>query len=161
MTVRLFFAAFALLLLAGGGFFVAGAGGDADDTVTGQTKFYQYANGAGAGGYDLVAYFDESQARPGERAFETKYAGEVWRFASMENREKFLQNPRAYLPQYGGHCAYGLSQGYLVRGDPKAWSVIGEKLYLNYNKSVRNNWLANAQGFITQATPHWQRLNNK
>lgn len=149
----------ALVLLAGGAYFASSADSDADGAVVGKTKFFQYRNGAAAGGYDVVAYFDDAEAVAGEQVYEASYAGQLWHFKSMENREKFLAAPKKYIPQYGGHCAYGVAQGYLVRGDPEAWTVRDGKLYLNYSKSVRNSWLADAAGFILRSEKNWPGLN--
>lgn len=132
---------------------------DGEDTTAGsQIKFYAYPDGAGAGGYDVVSYFSAA-AQKGNVAHRAEWGGEVWHFVSAENRDKFLQNPQRYIPQYGGHCAYGVAQGYLVRGDPQAWSVRDDKLYLNYSANIRVAWLAAADDFITTATSQWSQLN--
>ena len=145
-----------VLLLVGGAWLAAVV--DSNDSIDAPIKFYQYQNGAAAGGYDVVVYVEEARAQKGERTIEARYAGQLWLFASAENRDKFLQTPRRYIPQYGGHCAFGVAQGYLVRGDPLAWTVRDGKLYLNYNKSVRGNWLAGAEGFIVRSEKNWPEL---
>ena len=135
------------------------SGGETDTAAGSRIKFYGYPSGAGAGGYDVVAYFSEAKAQKGSAAHRAEWGGETWHFASPENRDEFLRNPAQYIPQYGGHCAYGVAQGYLVRGDPQAWSVRGDKLYLNYNSSIRVAWLAAAEQFIADAVPSWKKLN--
>lgn len=128
--------------------------------ATRKIKFFKTKDGAGAGGYDVVSYFNEARAAPGKAEYETEWGGAVWRFSTPENRELFRANPAAYIPQYGGHCAYGASQNYLVRGDPKAWSVRKGKLYLNYNANIRTAWLASADDFVRDADANWAQLNN-
>ncbi len=139
--------------------FVLLASGTGSVVFAAKIKFYEYANGAAVGGYDVVAYFDSAEAVPGEKVYAANYAEQLWLFKSMENREKFLAEPERYFPQYGGHCAYGLASGYLVRGDPEAWTVHSGKLYLNYSKGVRKNWLVDVDGFIVRSEKNWLELN--
>lgn len=139
---------------------ISAMSGAGEDTAAGKAiKFYEYAGGIGAGGYDVVAYFSESAAQKGSAAHRAEWGGEEWHFVSSENREKFLRDPLRYIPQYGGHCAYGVANGYLVRGDPLAWSVREGRLYLNYSANIRLAWTADADGFIAAAAPNWKELN--
>ncbi len=84
-------------------------------------------------GYDTVAYFTQGKPVKGSTEFRTTYNGAEWRFASAANLAKFRANPGRYAPQYGGYCAWAVSQGYTASGDPTVWKVVGGKLYLNYN----------------------------
>lgn len=149
----------ASLLLSILGVFVVNALSDLDEKTSAQIKFYSYANGIGAGGYDVVAYFTANQAIRGTDRYEVNFAGMRWHFSSEENRDEFITEPGRYLPQYGGHCAYGVAQAYLVRGDPQAWSTRDGKLYFNYNKNIRNAWLADADNFIRHSENNWPQLN--
>lgn len=123
-----------------------------------KTKFYEYGNGLGAGGYDIVAYFTENRAVRGSEEFQAEFGGQTWRFTSAENRDLFLADPARRLPQYGGHCAYGVAGGYLVRGDPEAWTIWDDQLYFNYNKRIRSAWLAALEDFIARAAVAWPGL---
>ena len=49
----------------------------------------------------------------------------------------FAANPEKYAPQYGGYCAKGIADNRLVTIDPKAWTIVDDKLYLNYSRSVK------------------------
>lgn len=123
-------------------------------------KFYAAQEGAPAAeGYDVVAYFSESRAVKGLPEYETEWGGIVWRFSTPENRAAFLETPAKYVPQYGGHCAFGAAGNYLVRGDPLAWTVREDKLYLNYNYNIRTAWLADAAALIQKADANWPKLN--
>ena len=123
-----------------------------------KTKFYEYGNGLGAGGYDIVAYFSESRAVKGSEEFEAEFGGQTWRFTSAENRDLFIADPAGHLPQYGGHCAYGVASGYLVRGDPEAWTIWEDQLYFNYSKRIRSAWLAAVEDFIVRSAASWPGL---
>ena len=102
-------------------------------------------------GYDTVAYFTQAKAVPGSDAFATDWMGAKWKFASQQHLELFKASPARYAPQYGGYCAYGTAQGYLVKVDPEQWSVIDGKLYLNYDAKVQSMWKKDTPRFIEQA----------
>lgn len=159
--IRFWFAP--VLLLVGG--IVLAAVVDGDDGVDLPFKFHDYKNrGFGAGGYDVVAYFDKSEAVPGKQGIEAEFGGARWLFDTIANRDKFMETPRRYIPQYGGHCAWAASRqnGYQAPGDPEAWTVRDGKLYLNYNENIRRGWLAdiNDRGdeVIVRGDDNWRRF---
>lgn len=112
-------------------------------------------------GYDPVAYFTEKRALRGKDAFMLKWRGAIWAFVSAENLMAFEMNPSAYAPQYGGYCAYGVSQGQATPGDPEAWSLFEGRLYLNSNSATRDLWETDRPGFIAQAEVNWPRLSGR
>ncbi len=112
----------------------------------------------GAGGYDTVSYFESDQPVKGSASYIAKYNGATWRFANPENLARFEEDPERYAPIYGGYCAWAVSQGYLAKGDPEHWTIRDGRLYLNYNKSVHNQWLEDSEGFIIQADAQWPRV---
>lgn len=116
--------------------------------------------GVGAGGYDVVSYFD-GEARAGDAALTAEHDGVTYRFSSAANRERFLADPKRHLPQYGGYCAYAVSQGYTAKIDPEAWSVVDGKLYLNYSKRVRSTWEKDIAGHIRSANENWPSVLTK
>jgi hypothetical protein len=73
----------------------------------------------------------------------------------------FKANPEKYAPQYGGYCAYGVTQGYLVKVDPEQFSVIDGKLYLNYDADVQAKWKKDTAGYITSANAKFPALLKK
>ncbi|MGB3627617.1 MAG: YHS domain-containing (seleno)protein, partial [Henriciella sp.] len=91
-------------------------------------------------GHDPVAYFTEGKPVKGSKKFSTTYQGAEFRFASAENLASFEANPEKYAPQYGGYCAWAVSQGYTAKGDADHWKIVDDKLYLNYNKKVQEDW---------------------
>jgi len=109
-------------------------------------------------GYDPVAYFTDGKAVEGSKDFEYEWMDARWRFASAAHREAFVKSPETYAPQYGGYCAYGVSDGHAVKIDPEAWKIVDGKLYLNYNKKVQQLWLADIPGFIKKADQNWPKL---
>ena len=119
------------------------------------------ANGAAIGGYDPVAYFTEKKPVKGSPQFSFAWKGAVWHFASAANRDTFKADPAKYAPQYGGYCAFGASQGYAVKTEPDAWTIVDGKLYLNYNTTVRTKWSENIPERIKAADKNWPAILKK
>lgn len=121
-----------------------------------------FSNKKGAiNGYDVVAYFKESKPVKGETQFNYQWKEVNWYFSNQENLETFKSNPQKYIPQYGGYCAYGTSEGHKVSTDPDAWTIVDGKLYLNYNKDVKVLWNKNQSELIKKADNNWVELKGK
>ena len=144
MTLRI--AAFLVLLV------LPGAAAAQKDPV------YSSFLGAAIQGYDPVAYFTEGRPVEGSRQFTHQWKGATWRFASAANRDRFAQAPEKYAPQYGGYCAYGVANGYAVKIDPQAWSVVDGKLYLNFSPAVQADWKKDVPGYIRRADANWPKV---
>ena len=112
-------------------------------------------------GYDPVAYFEEGKPVEGRPEHALSWMGAAWRFASAKNKEAFQADPRRYAPQYGGYCAWAVSQGYTADIDPGAWKVVNGKLYLNYNLDVQKNWAKDIPGHIARADKNWPEVLKK
>lgn len=109
-------------------------------------------------GHDPVAYFTDGVPTKGDEAFATTHNGAEYRFASQENLDTFLGDPDRYAPQFGGYCAWAVSQGYTAPGNPDNWAVVDGKLYLNYNTEVQNTWNADRETLIPAARTNWPGL---
>ena len=114
--------------------------------------------GVAVKGYDVVAYFTQSRPVKGSAAFAHSWMGATWWFASAQDRDQFAASPEKFAPQYGGYCAYGVSQGHAVEIDPEAWRIVEGKLYLNYSKGVQQKWVQDVPGYITKADQNWPKL---
>lgn len=106
-------------------------------------------------GYDPVAYFKEGKATKGKKEFSILWSGAQWSFSSKQNLETFKSNPGKYAPQYGGYCAYGTSEGHKAPTDPDAFTIVNNKLYLNYDKDVKAEWSKNQKELIQKADKNW------
>lgn len=111
-------------------------------------------------GYDPVAYFTEGRPVEGSGDLEFEWNGATWRFASQSNLDSFKAKPEAYAPQYGGYCAWAVSQGYTASTIPEAWSVVDGKLYLNNSKGIQSRWEKDIAGFIVKADENWPEVLN-
>lgn len=115
-----------------------------------------YANdGIAVDGTDVVAYFTDGAPVAGDAAITHDYMGVTWQFSSEVNRAAFAADPEAYVPQYGGYCAYAVSQGYTASTVPEAWSIVDDKLYLNFSSGVKRRWERDIPGHIAAADANW------
>lgn len=108
------------------------------------------AKGSAIQGYDPVAYFTDGKPVRGKADYAATYKGAEYRFASAKNRDAFAASPETYAPEYGGWCAYGMSKGYKAPIDPAAFTIIKNKLYLNYSKSVQSEWRKDVPGYVAK-----------
>ena len=106
-------------------------------------------------GYDPVAYFAEAGAVRGNPAHALAWDGATWWFSSQANLERFKASPQSYAPQYGAHCANGLSDGHVVPGNPENWRIIDGKLYLFYSAWGRLQWAVDVEEQIALANDTW------
>jgi YHS domain-containing protein len=112
-------------------------------------------------GYDPVAYFTEAKPVKGNSDFAFEWMGAKWHFANAANRDSFKAAPEKYAPQFGGFCAWAVSQGYTAGIDPAAWKIVNGKLYLNYNSEIQKKWEGDASGNIAKADVNWPKLLKK
>jgi YHS domain-containing protein len=125
------------------------------NAVAGEAPVYSNWRGRAIDGTDPVAYFTEGRPVSGSSDFTHEWNGTTWYFASAENRDAFVANPEQYAPQYGGYCAWAVSQGYTAKIDPEAWAIVDGKLYLNYSKDVQARWQKDVPGHIAKADANW------
>lgn len=129
----------------------------------------QYVDNTGfaVSGYDVVAYFDLDQnpvgtaqpaGVPGRAEFTADHNGATFAFASEANRDRFIADPARYAPQYDGHCAYGVSKGGKVPGNPNLWRIVDGKLYLNITENVVGFWEEDIPGNISLAESNWASI---
>lgn len=131
---------------------------------------YVDKTGYAVSGYDVVAYRSLSQnavgeAQPeavlGSTEFTTEHNGATWAFSSAENLAAFEANPDAYAPAYDGHCAYGVSRGGKVPGNPHLWRIVDDVLYLNVGDQVVGFWEKDIPGNIDLSEKTWPKIETK
>nr|WP_321232445.1 YHS domain-containing (seleno)protein [uncultured Psychroserpens sp.] len=125
-----------------------------------QSIDYNTKKGYVAKGYDLVAYFD-NKAIEGQKEFTTTYDGAKFKFASEANLNTFKNNPKKFIPQYGGYCAYAVAvSSKKVDINPKTFEIRDGKLYLFYNSwgnNTLNTWKKNnVKGLQEKADKNWE-----
>ncbi len=138
------------------GFLVAGLLWAMPGTALAKAEINQSFIGAVAiEGTDPVAFFTEKKAVVGSSEFAHRWKGAQWRFKNAANRDAFAARPEKYAPQFGGYCAWAVSQGYTAAIDPEAWTVHKGKLYLNYSIGVRDEWAKDIPGNIVRGEKNW------
>ncbi len=124
--------------------------------------FNLQSNGLALAGYDAVSYFSESKAREGDKRYSVSHDGVLYYFSSEANKKKFLANPSAFEPQYGGWCAYAMgSSGEKVDVDPETFKIVDGKLYLFYNRFFNNtlkSWNKNESSLKLKADENWSKI---
>lgn len=158
MVIRISKNIFAGLIVAALGYIASPA--IADETQYGKTLVNTLHSDGNVAirGYDTVAYHRQGKPVKGDARYSFEYNGAKWLFSSAENRDLFSANPGKFAPAYGGYCAYGAGNGYLVKTEPEAFSIVDGTLYLNYNVNVSRKFQANLQERVELAEKNWPGL---
>ncbi len=112
-------------------------------------------------GYDVVSYQTGKRPIRGNGHFTAHHEGATYIFSSQENLNTFKANPDRYVPAYGGYCAYGVSVGKKFIGDPEVWRVVDNRLYLNLDASIQDEWFKDVPGRIKAADAKWKEIKDK
>jgi YHS domain-containing protein len=111
-------------------------------------------------GYDPVAYFTEGKPVKGTSEFSSTYNGATYNFASEENKNQFDASPSKYEVQFGGFCAYAVSQGHVSPIDPSFCYVQKDangidRLICQHNQKANDLWNKNSDGLLVDAYKYW------
>jgi YHS domain-containing protein len=123
--------------------------------------FTEFRSKLALDGYDPVAYFKSGKALKGSSAQAVTWNGATWHFSSADNKAAFEARPQAYAPQFGGYCAWAVSEGYTAKGDPNNWRIVDGKLYVNYNASVQRTWEKDVPGHVAKGQKNWPTVLSK
>lgn len=118
-------------------------------------------DGVAIHGFDPVAYFTQHKAVKGSTDFTAAYDGVTYEFASLKDQKLFELNPARYVPQYGGYCAYGVSEGAKADIDPHAFTIRDGKLYLNYSEDVGRDFNKTAGARVQKADQNWPTVSQQ
>jgi len=95
-------------------------------------------------GYSPVSYADLGLAQKGVKEFKSEYEKVVYYFTSADQKASFDKNPKKYLPEYGGFCAFGVYAGAKFRPDPNKFITKDGKYFLylyNLELDAQQLWL--------------------
>lgn len=118
-------------------------------------------NGVAANGYDVVSYFSDGKPVKGSDQLTLNWNNATWYFSSKAHVDSFKMNPVKYAPQFGGYCAYGVSENHKAPTSPDAWTIVNGKLYLNYSTDVMTQWRKDMNNRINIANKNWSSLKGK
>lgn len=108
------------------------------------------------GGFDPVGYAMAGRALPGRSDIATMWKGQLWHFASEENRARFEADPRSYAPALDGMCPVSIVDGRPQQGDPRHFAIVGGRLYLIESGSAERRLLQDPGGITRQARQIWR-----
>ena len=131
-----------------------------------QKTDYNTKKGYVAEGFDVVSYFVDKKPKEGKKKFQTTYDDAKFKFSSEKNLNLFKENPKKYVPQYGGYCAYAVaakkSKMYI---DAEAYEIRDGKLYLFYSSWLSSKLDAWKEGdtkkLQAQGDKNWIDLKHK
>ncbi len=106
-------------------------------------------------GCDRVSYFTIGKPTLGSSSFSASYKGAVYRFASAEDRDRFIAEPEKFVPQYGGYCAYATSLKLIADIDADEWAIVNSRLYLNNSFFAQTQWSRDKSGNIARGDWNW------
>ena len=112
-------------------------------------------------GFDPTTYF-EGDPRRGDAALALEHDGAVYRFVDAEHRARFEADPERFVPEYGGWCAWAVSEGYTYEVDPESYLIQDDRLLLFYDGTfgdTRALWLEDdADARLDAADANWVAL---
>lgn len=112
-------------------------------------------NPLGLHGVDPVSMFDGEAPRIGDAVYTTAHDGVDYYFATQEAQQSFDADPGAYLPQFGGFCAFGVYKGKKLDGDVRYADIVDGKLYLFVNAAIFEKYLENKEEVLAVAHDTW------
>ena len=132
-------------------------------TVAGGARAEQLVNttadGVAMDGYDTVNYFTDQKAAKGSPDFRAEWNGATYWFVSADHRDAFAADPTKYAPQYNGWCAFAVSEGSAAEVDViNGWLIHDGKLYVNWNKEVRDSLKAELDSRIAMGKQNWPTI---
>ncbi|MGB3147352.1 MAG: YHS domain-containing (seleno)protein [Paracoccaceae bacterium] len=116
---------------------------------------YYSPGGVALSGYDAVAYFHQGTAQRGSSAHSVVWHGVTWYFTDEDSLTAFEMNPTAYEPAFGGYCAYSVSLGKHMSGDPLAFAIVDDTLVLFHNPGVLAKASDDMTAVLAKASANW------
>jgi YHS domain-containing protein len=96
----------------------------------------------------------------GLATFTHVHDGVAYYFASQEARDTFAANPSAYMPQYGGYCAFGVAIGKKLDANPRLADIVDGKLYLFLNEFAFGKYKEDVAGTLAKAERNWPGMHH-
>jgi YHS domain-containing protein len=116
-------------------------------------------------GYSPVSYLNLGIAQKGLKEYKVTHDGLAYYFTTKEQKNKFNVDPKKYLPQYGGYCAFGVSVGAKFRTDPNKFVVKNGKYFLflyDLEVDAQQLWLdGNHEKLVAKADGNWVKLSKE
>lgn len=108
-------------------------------------------------GIDPVGLLQSGRPVPGRGDIATMWKGQVWHFATEENRSRFESDPNTFAPAFDGFCPVALAKGHREPGDPRHVVVIRNRLYLVESDKSARELRKTPREILSQAAKRWNR----
>jgi YHS domain-containing protein len=109
-------------------------------------------------GKDTVALALGLEVTEGHAKFTHVHDGVAYYFASEETKDVFAANPAAYMPQYGGYCAFGVAIGKKLDANPRFADIVDGKLYVFLNAVAFAKYQEDKAGTLAKAEKKWPKM---
>ena len=109
-------------------------------------------------GYDSVAFFTKGRPVKGDPRFQSRHKDAVFYFTSEKNRQLFQARPEKYSPQFGGWCAYAVSQGHVSPVDIEFFKIQNGRLILQHNQKAWDLYEKAPRENLAKADQNWPDL---
>lgn len=111
-------------------------------------------------GNDSVALALGLGVTAGLATFTHVHDGVAYYFASQEAKDTFAANPSAYMPQYGGYCAFGVAIGKKLDANPRLADIVDGKLYVFLNEVAFAKYKEDRVGTLAKAEKKWPAMHH-
>ena len=111
-------------------------------------------------GDDAVALATGLEVAEGQARFTHEHDGVAYYFASRKTMARFAANPEAYMPQYGGFCAFGVAIGKKLDASPRFADIVNGKLYLFLNAVAFAKYKEDKAGTLKEAERRWPAMHH-
>jgi len=115
----------------------------------------------GLHGVDAVALTTIHDVSEGTAEHTVIVDGVAYYFASTQSAAKFEASPEAYLPKFGGFCAFAIALGKKFDGDPRYADIVDGKLYLFVNAAIFDKYKANSREILRKANHVWPSIQHR
>ena len=111
-------------------------------------------------GNDTVALALGLGVTDGHAAFLHVHDGVAYYFASEGTRDAFASNPAAYIPQFGGYCAFGVAVGKKLDASPRFADIVDGKLYVFLDAAAFQAYEEDKAGTLAKAKKNWPGMHH-
>jgi YHS domain-containing protein len=111
-------------------------------------------------GDDAVALATGLAIAPGHAKFTHEHDGVAYYFSSEETKKRFAANPEAYMPQYGGFCAFGVAIGKKLDASARFADIVDGKLYVFLNAAAFAKYKEDKAGTLAKAERNWPAMHH-
>ncbi len=109
-------------------------------------------------GTDPVALSQTGAEVRGIDTHSVVHEGVEFYFATADAKAKFVADPAAFMPEYGGFCILGVAKGKKLDGDTRYVDIVDGKVYLFVNAAVIEIYKKDKLGTIAKADQIWKDI---